>query len=42
MPVNVADLLGLDRGCVHDVSEFQHFIRSRDAAGAKADQANGR
>jgi hypothetical protein len=42
MPVDVADLLGLDGGCVHKYPEFQRFIRSRDAAGAKTDHADGR
>jgi hypothetical protein len=42
MSIDVADVLGLDRGCVHDYAEFHHFIRSRDVPGTKADHANGR
>ena len=41
MSIDVAHLLGLDRGCVHEHAEFQHFVRFRDAAGTKTDHTNG-
>src|SRR5580704_6687484 len=41
MPLDVAHLLVLDEGCVQEHAEFQHFIRSRDAAGTKTGHANG-
>jgi hypothetical protein len=41
VPIDVAHLLGLNRGCVHEHAEFQHFIRSRDIADTKPDTTNG-
>jgi hypothetical protein len=41
MSFDVADLLSLDGGSVHEHTEFQHFIRSCDVVGTKADNTNG-
>jgi len=41
MSIDVAHLLSLDGGSVHEHAEFQHFIRSRDVAGTKTDNTNG-
>src|SRR6266566_2028679 len=41
MPINIADLLGLDVRRMHDCTEFQHFIRSRYADGTKTNKASG-
>jgi hypothetical protein len=42
MPIDITHLLGLDGRYVQEHAEFEHFIRSRDAAGTKTDHANGR